>query len=151
MPQLVQVSLTAVAVAALTVGSAIAQAQEDSQADGNAYVVTPLVSNLPASAATHDPVLQNAWGIVFSPAGSPFWVNDNDTGCSTLYAGDGTKLGLQVSIPLPGGVIAPNSCLPFDFNNPPATTPAAPTGIVWNPRPSSSRPRTAPSPRGPAG
>jgi uncharacterized protein (TIGR03118 family) len=131
--QLVNFSLTAAAVAAIAISSAAAQPQEDSQSDGNAYVVTPLVSNLPASAALRDPVLQNAWGITFSPAGSPFWVNDNATGCSTLYAGDGTKIGLQVSIPLPGGVIAPNSCQPFDFSNPPATTPAAPTGIVWNP------------------
>jgi uncharacterized protein (TIGR03118 family) len=131
--QVVKLSLTAAAVAAIAISSAAAQPQEDSQSDGNAYVVTPLVSNLPASAAVRDPVLQNAWGITFSPAGSPFWVNDNATGCSTLYAGDGTKIGLQVSIPLPGGVIAPNSCQPFDFSNPPATTPAAPTGIVWNP------------------
>ncbi|HJZ24838.1 MAG TPA: hypothetical protein VJ370_01050, partial [Streptosporangiaceae bacterium] len=133
MRQLVNISLTAAAVAAIAISSAAAQPQEDSQSDGNAYVVTPLVSNLPASAAMRDPVLQNAWGITFSPAGSPFWVNDNATGCSTLYAGDGTKIGLQVSIPLPGGLIAPNSCQPFDFSNPPATAPAAPTGIVWNP------------------
>jgi len=133
MRQLLRISLTAAAVVAIAVSSAVAQAQEDSQSDRNAYVVTPLVSNLPGSAAMHDPVLQNAWGIAFSPSGSPFWVNDNATGCSTLYTGDGTKIGLQVSIPLPGGVIAPNSCQPFDFGNPPATTPAAPTGIVWNP------------------
>lgn len=123
-------SLTAAAVLAIAASTAIGQ--ED---DGfsNAYAVTPLVSNLPGSAAMRDPVLQNAWGIAFSPAGSPFWVNDNDTGCATLYAGNGTKIPLQVSIPLPGNVIAPNSCQPFDFNNPPATTPAAPTGMVWNP------------------
>ncbi len=134
MRPLVRVSLTAAAVVAIAASAAIVQADEDdSHADRNAYVVTPLVSNLPGSAAMQDPVLQNAWGITFTPAGSPFWVNDNATGCSTLYAGDGTKLGLQVSIPLPGGIIAPNSCQPFDFNSPPATTPAAPTGIVWNP------------------
>jgi uncharacterized protein (TIGR03118 family) len=124
-------SLTTAALFAIAASAAIAQADDD--ADRNAYTVIPLVSNLPGSAAMRDPVLQNAWGIVFSPSGSPFWVNDNATGCSTLYVGDGTKLGLQVSIPLPGGIIAPNSCQPFDFNNPPATVPAAPTGIVWNP------------------
>src|SRR5215472_8059074 len=127
-----RISLAAAAFA--FAASAIAQNdQGDLQVARNAYVVTALVGNLPGSAAMPDPVLQNAWGVVFSPAGSPFWVNDNATGCSTLYAGDGTKIGLQVSIPLPGGVIAPNSCQPFDFSNPPATTPAAPTGIVWNP------------------
>jgi uncharacterized protein (TIGR03118 family) len=133
MCQRVRVSLTAAAVVAIAASAAVAQAQEDSQSDRDGYVVTRLVSNVPASAAMRDPVLQNAWGIAFSPAGSPFWVNDNATGCSTLYTGDGTKVGLQVSIPLPGGVIAPNSCQPFDFSNPPATAPAAPTGIVWNP------------------
>ena len=124
-------SLVVAAAVAITAGTAVAQ--DDSQGERNAYVVTPLVSNLSGAAAMRDPVLQNSWGITFSPAGSPFWVNDNDTGCATIYAGNGTKLGLQVSIPLPGNVIAPTSCQPFDFNNPPATTPAAPTGIVWNP------------------
>ena len=127
-------SLTAAAIVMAVAGASIALADEDdSRADHNAYVVTPLVSNLPGAAALRDPVLQNAWGVVFTPSGSPFWVNDNATGCSTLYAGDGTKIGLQVSIPLPGGTVAPNSCQPFDFSNPPASAPAAPTGIVWNP------------------
>jgi len=126
-------SLTAAAVIALTAAASIAQADEDGH-DRNAYVITPLVSNLPGAAANHDPVLQNAWGVAFSPSGSPFWVNDNATGCATLYAGDGSKItALQVSIPLPGNVIAPNSCQPIDLNNPPAQLPAAPTGIVWNP------------------
>jgi uncharacterized protein (TIGR03118 family) len=126
-------SLIAAAVVALSAGATIAHADEDGRADRNAYAVTALVSNVPGAAANHDPVLQNAWGITFSPAGSPFWVNDNVTGCSTLYAGDGTKIGLQVSIPLPGNIIAPNACQPIDVNNPPAQLPAAPTGIVWNP------------------
>jgi len=133
MRQVVRISLAAVVIA-IAASATVAQAdQDDSHADRNAFVVTPLVGNLPGAAAKQDPVLQNAWGIAFTPAGSPFWVNDNATGCSTLYAGDGTKIGLQVSIPLPGNIIAPNSCQPFDFSNPPATTPAAPTGIVWNP------------------
>jgi len=133
MRQLVRISLSA-AVIAIAISAATLKADgDDSRAERNAYVVTALVGNLPGSAAMQDPVLQNAWGIAFSPAGSPFWVNDNDTGCSTLYAGDGTRIALQVAIPLPGGSVAPNSCQPFDFSNPPATTPAAPTGIVWNP------------------
>jgi uncharacterized protein (TIGR03118 family) len=78
-------------------------------------------------------VLQNAWGIAFSPAGSPFWINDNATGCSTLYDGEGAKVTLQVSIPLPGNVIPLTSCQPVYASNPPNPTPAAPTGIVWNP------------------
>lgn len=126
-------SLAATVVVALAAGATTTFADDDSHADRNAYVVSPLVSNLAGAAATQDPVLQNAWGVAFTPAGSPFWVNDNDTGCSTLYTASGTKLGLQVSIPLPGGIIASNSCQPFDFSNASATPPAAPTGIVWNP------------------
>ncbi|MBV8119184.1 MAG: TIGR03118 family protein [Alphaproteobacteria bacterium] len=100
----------------------------------NRYVVNKLVSDLsPEPPNPADPVLQNSWGVAFSPAGSPFWIADNDTGCSTLYDGTGEKQKLQVSIPLPGNVIPPNSCKHFDFTitpSPPA--PAAPTGIIWN-------------------
>jgi len=84
---------------------------------------------------TIDPVLQNSWGVAFSPAGSPFWIADNATGCSTLYAGDGTKVPILgqvgVSIPLPGDVVPTTSCKTVDPNNPPMN--AAPTGIIWNP------------------
>jgi len=106
---------------------------DDSRRERDAYAVTPLVSNLAGHAAKQDPVLQNAWGIAFSPAGSPFWVNDNATGCSTLYDGTGTKVtALQVSIPLPGNMVSPTSCKPKDPNSQSAG-PAAPTGIIWNP------------------
>jgi uncharacterized protein (TIGR03118 family) len=80
-----------------------------------------------------DPVLKNAWGVAFTPAGSPFWVNDNATGCSTLYGGDGATVPLQVAIPLPGNIIPSGSCHTVDANNPPKVAPAAPSGIVWNP------------------
>jgi len=46
---------------------------------------------------------------------------------------NGTKIGLQVSIPLPGNVIPASSCQPVDPNHPPSPAPAAPTGILWNP------------------
>ncbi|TCW83842.1 TIGR03118 family protein [Burkholderia sp. SRS-46] len=126
----VSLGLKAAAVLALVAGFTIAHA-----ADDDAYVVTPLVSNVAGAAPKVDRVLQNAWGIAFSPAGSPFWVNDNATGCSTLYDGTGTKVALQVSIPLPGNVTPPSACQPFSPGNPPNPAPAAPTGIVWNPSP----------------
>ncbi|MPW08897.1 TIGR03118 family protein [Paraburkholderia sp. CNPSo 3155] len=114
-----------VLAAGFTTGHAVAD---------DAYVVKPLVSNVAGAAPKVDGVLQNAWGIAFSPAGSPFWINDNATGCSTLYDGEGTKVTtLQVAIPLPGNVIPAGAChavLPKSAPNP---TPAAPTGIVWNP------------------
>ncbi|KVG67710.1 hypothetical protein WJ33_24290 [Burkholderia ubonensis] len=120
--------LKAATVIVLAAGFTIAHA-----ADNDAYVVTPLVSNLVGSAPKVDPVLQNAWGVAFSPAGSPFWVNDNATGCATLYDGQGTKVALQVSIPLPGNVIPASACHPVSSINPPNPSPAAPTGIAWNP------------------
>ena len=123
----VSLGLKAAAGLVLAAGFTIALAADD------AYVVTPLVSNVAGAAPKVDRVLQNAWGIAFSPAGSPFWVNDNATGCSTLYDGEGTKVALQVSIPRPGNVIPASACQPFSPNNPPNPAPAAPTGIVWNP------------------
>ena len=118
----------AAAVIVLAAGFTIGHA-----ADDDAYVVTPFVSNLAGAAPKVDGVLQNAWGIAFSPAASPFWINDNATGCATLYDGEGAKVALQVSIPLPGNVIPASACHPvFPNTNP---TPAAPTGMVWNPSP----------------
>jgi uncharacterized protein (TIGR03118 family) len=122
------------ALIAIAVPSIASVTDDDSRRERDAYVVTPLTSNLAGHAAMQDAVLQNAWGIAFSPAGSPFWVNDNATGCSTLYDGTGAKItALQVSIPLPGNFVPVTSCQPKDPKKPPNPTPAAPTGIVWNP------------------
>ncbi len=126
--------LGAAAVIAVAASSIAIAGDHDSRGERDAYVVTPLVANLAGHAAMQDPILQNAWGIAFSPAGSPFWVNDNATGCSTLYDGTGVKVtALQVSIPLPGNFVPASSCQPRDPNKPPNPAPAAPTGIVWNP------------------
>ena len=64
------------------------------------------MANLPGVALLQDTNLVNAWGIGFS-ATSPFWISDNGSGLSTLYAvtydTNGTvkvaKQGLQVGIP----------------------------------------------------
>jgi uncharacterized protein (TIGR03118 family) len=124
---------TAAVIAVAALPATVLADDDDSATHTEHYVVTPLVSNLADRATTQDPVLQDAWGIAFSPAGSPYWVNDNQTGCSTLYLGNGTKIGLQVSIPLPGNVIPAGSCQAVDPRNPPNPAPAAPTGIIWNP------------------
>jgi len=120
-------------VAIFTASIAVAH-DDDPRRERDAYAVTPLVSNLPGHAALQDAVMQNAWGVAFTPAGSPFWVNDNATGCSTLYDGVGTKVtALQVAIPLPGNIVPSASCQAKDPNKPATPAPAAPTGIVWNP------------------
>jgi uncharacterized protein (TIGR03118 family) len=80
-------------------------------ADG--FTQTNLVSDIPGLAATTDPNLVNPWGVSFGPT-SPFWVSDNGTGLATIYQGDGTKLGLVVTVPSP------------DFGT------SAPTGQVFN-------------------
>jgi uncharacterized protein (TIGR03118 family) len=95
-------------------------------------VVTNLTSDVPGIAPNTDPVLQNAWGVAFTPNASPFWISDNATGCSTLYDGQGAIQALQVKLPLPGGSVPPTACKHADPNNPPNPTPAAPTGQVWN-------------------
>jgi uncharacterized protein (TIGR03118 family) len=123
------------AVIAITVIAATVVRADDTERDkqANRYVVTALVSDVHIKGMnpTIDPVLQNSWGVAFSPAGSPFWIADNATGCATLYGGDGTKVALQVGIPLPNNVVPTTSCKTVDPNNPP--TNAAPTGIIWNP------------------
>src|SRR5882762_9820388 len=121
-------------IAASALGVTVADADDGgSGRHRNTYTVTPLVSDISGGAAGLDPVLQNAWGVAFTPAGSPFWVNDNHTGCSTLYGGEGAIVPLQVAIPLPGNIIPSSACHAIDPKNPPKVGPAAPTGIVWNP------------------
>ena len=114
------------------------QGQGQNQGNGqgqnkNSYVVTNLTSDLPNVAANTDPVLQNAWGVAFAPGGT-IWISDNANGCATLVDGTGVPSANQFKIPLPGGIIAPGSCMNVNPQNPPQNpTPAAPTGLVWNP------------------
>jgi len=84
----------------------------------NAYVQTNLASDLPGIATHQDANLVNPWGIVAGPS-TPFWINDNRTGLSTLYNGSGTPQSLVVTIPSPNG----------------SSNPGAPSGIVFNSTP----------------
>jgi uncharacterized protein (TIGR03118 family) len=70
-----------------------------------------------APAAHTDARLHNPWGIAFAPTG-PFWISDNGAGLSTLYDGAGNAQTLFVNIPASA--------------NPGATSPAPPTGVVFN-------------------
>jgi uncharacterized protein (TIGR03118 family) len=78
------------------------------------YKLTNLVSNQVGQAAHTDPLLVNAWGLVYGP-GSPFWISDQGSGWSTLYDGGGRKIPFEVEIPSANG-----------------SGTGSPTGIVWN-------------------
>ncbi|HXR15106.1 MAG TPA: TIGR03118 family protein [Terriglobales bacterium] len=78
------------------------------------YKLTNLTSNQAGKAKNQDPLLQNAWGLVYGP-GTPFWVSDEWNGWSTLYNGAGVPQSLQVVVPSASG-----------------SGPGSPTGIVYN-------------------
>jgi uncharacterized protein (TIGR03118 family) len=119
--------------AAIITISALSAAVTHADDQLDRYLVTNLVSDIQGLAPNTDPVLQNAWGVAFTPAASPFWVADNATGCATLYDGVGAKVSLQVKIPLPGGSIPASACKHVNPAHPPSPSPAAPTGMAWNP------------------
>lgn len=86
------------------------------------YVQENLVSNDTSKVpADHmDNNLVNPWGVAFFPGG-PFWINENGSGLSSLFIGDGTGFAganpaLAVTVPPPSG----------------GSSPSAPTGIVAN-------------------
>jgi uncharacterized protein (TIGR03118 family) len=90
-------------------------------ASAQRYVQENLVSDIsqPANAdgtsVTIDPHLKNPWGLARS-ASSPWWVNNDGTGTSTLYTGAGTTVALVVTVPNAAG----------------ATGPSKPTGMIFN-------------------
>ena len=120
---------------AVTGATAVRADDDDFKSQRNAYVVNKLVSDQNGVANFQDPVLRNSWGVAFTPGASPFWIADNASGCATLYDGTGVKVALQVPIPLPDNSVPSTACQPAASaqTNPQPPTPAAPTGLVWNP------------------
>ena len=111
----------------------------------NKYVVTNLVSDQAGEAVIQDTNLVNPWGITFNPTG-PFWVSDNETGVSTIYAGDVNGSPFQTSplvVTIPDGVstgIVFNPTSDFNITDGTTTAPAlfifvseAGTVSGWNP------------------
>ena len=87
------------------------------------YQLTNLVSNQVKHGVNTDPLLVNAWGLVHRP-GAPWWVNDNNSGWSTLYDGSGDLVtSLKVLIPTAGN--GPSSSTGLNGAG-------MPTGIVAN-------------------
>jgi uncharacterized protein (TIGR03118 family) len=126
-------SIAAIIAASIVTAAAAGAGDGDRDDAANRYVMTGLTSDIAGKAEHTDPVLQNSWGVTFTPSASPFWIADNATGCSTLYNGEGVSVPLLVRIPLPGGSLPATDCKHVNPLKPPKPTPAAPTGIVWNP------------------
>ena len=98
-----------------------------SLAFGQHYNQTNLVANFASTppAGIIDPNLQNAWGLVASPGGSPWWVSNNAGGTSTLYAIDPVT-GAAHIVPIngTGTVVVANA--------PSQPAPGSPTGVMFN-------------------
>ncbi len=97
-----------------------------SLAFGQHYIQTNLVANFTSTppAGVIDPNLQNAWGLVSGPSGTPWWVANNAGGTSTLYAIDAKGAAHIVPINGTGTVIVANA--------PSQPAPGSPTGAMFN-------------------
>jgi uncharacterized protein (TIGR03118 family) len=113
---------TAIAVGTLYAGTWRAEADP-------VYIQTNLVSDIDGLAILTDPVLQNPWGISHN-ATSPFWISDQRTNFTTLYAvtGDPNNVAKMTAVNPPTGNIA----IPQT-----AIGPQGPTGQVANTNPAS--------------
>jgi uncharacterized protein (TIGR03118 family) len=80
------------------------------------YKVTSLVADQSGVATATDPNLVNPWGMSRSST-SPWWISDNGTGLSTLYAGTGAAAALVVTVPT---------------GDPTVSSTGTPTGTVYN-------------------
>jgi uncharacterized protein (TIGR03118 family) len=63
----------------------------------DAYVVKRLASDPGSAALVHDVRLVNAWGLAASPTG-PWWTANEARGASSLFAADGHKQALSVTV-----------------------------------------------------
>lgn len=63
----------------------------------DAYVVRRLVSDSGSAALVHDAALVNAWGLAASPTG-PWWTANEARGASSLFASDGRKQALSLTV-----------------------------------------------------
>src|SRR5438477_4467927 len=87
------------------------------------YVQTNLVSDIPGLATITEPTLINPWGISHS-ATSPFWISDQGTNLTNLWAVTGQTSIMQVTTvnPPTGNIMIPTT----------ASGPQGPTGQVNN-------------------
>jgi uncharacterized protein (TIGR03118 family) len=90
---------------AVAIGTLCASA---ATAEAGAYEQTDLVSNIAGLASVTDPWLVNPWGVSFigpTPFSSPFWISDQGTSVTTLYAVTGATAVTKVNINPPNGFV----------------------------------------------
>jgi uncharacterized protein (TIGR03118 family) len=91
--------LVRVAVVAAVLGAIFVVGLPASAAVGNAYTVTPLMSDEGGAGVLPDSHVVNAWGLVAGPA-TPWWIVNNGDDSSTLYnAATNTIPALVVGVP----------------------------------------------------
>ena len=86
-------SAVVLALAALATAAAVIARSNGS----DTYTARVLVSDGGVPAPHRDPALVNAWGLAASATG-PWWIGNEARNTSTLYAGDGRKQLLTVSV-----------------------------------------------------
>ncbi len=96
-----------------------------------AYQQTNLVSDGFVPARVIDPNLINPWGVSRTPAG-PFWVSDNGKGVTTFYDGAGNIVTIPTPINFPIIGVGSGTTVITIATPPGQTTPASPTGQVFN-------------------
>jgi uncharacterized protein (TIGR03118 family) len=100
-------------VSVLSIFPATTLAQQYAQENLVSDVSQP--ANADGTTVTIDANLKNSWGLARGAA-SPWWVNNEATGTSTLYSGAGSTVSLVVTVP----------------NAARAKGPSSPTGIIFN-------------------
>jgi uncharacterized protein (TIGR03118 family) len=146
-------ALAAFALPNLTPAQSSTESPSSKVAERGHYIQTNLLADPTESvgkAPVHDPNLLNPWGLTRSPNGSPWWVGNNDSGTSTLYAIVPPPAGSPSGTPptvSPANIFAadphPDSNgngINSPFNNfvmvpPPGFAPgtqSAPSGVVFN-------------------
>jgi uncharacterized protein (TIGR03118 family) len=98
------------------------------RAEAASFLQTDLVSDIPGLATITDPMLQNSWGISHS-ATSPFWISNQVTNTTTLYAVTGSTNVTKANPTNANGFVA----IPTT-----ASGPQGPTGQVFNTNTSAS-------------
>lgn len=100
-------------------GTGVSDPNQINTQEGVTFTQTNLVSDGFVPAPTIDQNLINPWGVSFSRT-SPFWISDNGAGVASIHDGAGNPVAIS-------GQAAITIATPPD-----QTSPAAPTGQVFN-------------------